>query len=267
MSSELSPWENSIIGLLGGALEVSVNQPLNYLKNISQQKGKKPSFNPVVMYRGYPSNVLNMGSCTMWQFAVCGSVGRFLTGGVDRELSSVEDITCGLAAGVSSGLLGGPLELIMIQQQNRGGAVGATLSRIGVSGIYRGLLPTCAREGMWSVGYLAFPPIVRRYLMREHSETFTSEDAARVVASLIGALVSGVASHPFDTVKTNMQGDIEKQTFSGMADTFRKIYSQGGPTAFFRGYGWRFARQACGIFILDKVRSTLPPYVYPHRFE
>ena len=128
----------------------------------------------------------------------------------------------------------------------------------------RGFVPTAMREGLWSVGYLAFPPIIRSYLSANHAEHFQSEDKARFVAALGGAFISGIMSHPFDTVKTCMQGDIERRTFRGMAQTFAELLKQGGPTAFYRGYLWRFARQVGAIFILDKVRSELTPIVFPH---
>ena len=64
MSGRLTPFENSLVGLAGGALEVSCLQSLNYIKNVAQQ-GIKPVFSVSVMYRGYPSNVVNMGSYSL----------------------------------------------------------------------------------------------------------------------------------------------------------------------------------------------------------
>lgn len=272
MSTKLTDTQNATMGLLCGGIEVSLLQGTNYLKNASQQ-GLPMTMNPRTLYRGYPSNLLNMGSCTMWQFAVCGIVAKQLTGGKERRLAPWEDMTAGLVAGVTSGVLGGPLELMMIQQQLKGGSVTARFAQIGPvtyiggqigPGIFRGLVPTGAREGMWAVGYLSFPPIIRNYLLDNHSDTFTNENAARTVAAIFGAFVSCVASHPFDTVKTNMQGDIERKKFGGMMDTFKKLHAEGGLQSFYRGLPWRYGRQFCGVFLLDKLRTDLTPVVFPH---
>ena len=88
MSTKLTDTQNATMGLLCGGIEVSLLQgtrlaPLlpppcrliaappgtNYLKNASQQ-GLPMTMNPRTLYRGYPSNLLNMGSCTMYALTV-----------------------------------------------------------------------------------------------------------------------------------------------------------------------------------------------------
>eukprot|EP00658_Telonema_sp_P-2_P004217 TRINITY_DN11583_c0_g1_i1.p2 TRINITY_DN11583_c0_g1~~TRINITY_DN11583_c0_g1_i1.p2 ORF type:complete len:116 (-),score=11.34 TRINITY_DN11583_c0_g1_i1:151-498(-) len=113
------------------------------------------------------------------------------------------------------------------------------------------------------MGYLSFPPIIRTYLLENHGQVFQNEDLARTAAALSGALMSCVASHPFDTVKTCMQGDVERRTFRGMAQTFVVLAREGGVARFYNGLPWRYGRQFLGIFILDKVRSDLTPFVFP----
>lgn len=158
MSTKLTGMENAQMGMIGGALEVSSLQWTNYCKNAVQQ-GRSLTMDPRKLYRGYPSNLINMAACTMWQFAVCGQVSKLLTGGENRQLKPWEDITAGFAAGTSSGMVGGPLELIMIQQQVKGGSVVSAVREIGMGNIGRGFVPTAMREGMWAMGYLSFPPM------------------------------------------------------------------------------------------------------------
>eukprot|EP00300_Choanocystis_sp_HF-7_P007629 c15412_g1_i2.p1 GENE.c15412_g1_i2~~c15412_g1_i2.p1 ORF type:complete len:152 (+),score=12.01 c15412_g1_i2:111-566(+) len=128
MSEKLNQAENAFMGLLAGGFEVTCTQSLNYLKNASQQN-LGFTINPRVLYRGYPSNVLNMGACTMWQFAVAGYIKNFFLGTEHRQLGAVEELTAGFVAGVSSSLLAGPLELMMIQQQRKGGSIPTRLSK------------------------------------------------------------------------------------------------------------------------------------------
>ena len=126
------------------------------------------------LYRGYPSNLFNMASCTMWQFAVAGAIqkvgrksniffctcrcpilstyepARYLTqvmlGGERREVTPAEYLISGLGAGMSSGIVGGPAELMMIQQQIKGGNMLQRAKEIGPR-VLRGLFPTAMREG------------------------------------------------------------------------------------------------------------------------
>lgn len=70
--------------------------------------------------------------------------------------------------GVASGFVCSPLELVMIQQQNFGGTLRATPSLVikefGVSKLFsRGLLMSCGREGIYTMGMLGVGPTVKRY--------------------------------------------------------------------------------------------------------
>jgi hypothetical protein len=134
------------------------------------------------------------------------------------------------------------MELLVVQQQRFGGSIGSTVARVGLGGIFRGFVPTATREGIWTVGYLSIPPMFRKYLIENHGSSF-SENGARLAASIGAALISSIISHPFDTVKTCMQGDLERKTYSTMMKSFGELHRQGGITAFYRGYGWRYGRQ------------------------
>lgn len=233
-------------------------QSLNYLKNASQQK-LPLTMNPRVLYRGYPSNLVNMTSATVWQFVVMGSVQQLLLNGENRSLTDTENLISGMAAGMSSGLLCGPAELVMIQQQRKGGSIQAAAGHIGVSRMFRGLGCCAVREGLWSVGYLSLPTIVRTKLV----PYVESEEQRRVMAALSGAFASCVASHPFDTVKTCLQGDIEKAKYKNTASGFSQIFAESGVSGFYRGLGWRYSRQFLAIFLLDKLRTDLTPIIFP----
>jgi hypothetical protein len=267
MCQRLSDVENALMGAAGGALEVTCFQSLNYCKNATQQ-GLSLTLDPRVLYRGYASNVLNMGGGTMVQYVAGGRIKSWLTGGDKRRaLSDNENILAGFGAGCVSAALIGPLELIMIQQQNKGGSILSHKGTILSPHIVRGFASTAFREGIWTIGYMSLPPIFRSYLREHHGETFQTEDQARLAASLASAFISAGISHPFDTVKTCMQGDIERVKFTTLTKTARTIYKESGPTAFYRGFLWRYARQVGAIFLLDRFFSIVPSMVYPERFQ
>ena len=180
------------------------------MKNMTQIK-QPISFNPVVMYKGVSANSINMGSCTMIQFAVGGRLRKVvygMTGGdTTRNLSLAEEIACGIGAGTASALVGSPLELVMIQQQKHPErSVGETIQRItsNPANIYRGFIAAAVREALWTCGYLSIPPVVRRELMTKFPDSFPTNDRARIPAALLGGLFACYLTHPFDTIKTCM---------------------------------------------------------------
>lgn len=77
------------------------------------------------------------------------------SGGVSRELSMGEELASGFAAGFLSGAVCSPLELIMIQQQRKGGSFLGTaggVMRGGLASVYRGFFTCANREGEWREG-------------------------------------------------------------------------------------------------------------------
>ena len=48
------------------------------------------------------------------------------------------------------------------------------------------------------------------------------------VAGCAAGVCSTVVGHPFDTIKTCMQGDIERQKYKGLTDTYRQLMAEGG---------------------------------------
>jgi hypothetical protein len=190
---------------LFGRVQVLILQPFNYAKNMVQQK-QPIILQPAVMYRGVGANAINMGSCTMIQFAVGGKLKNIVLNGETRNLSLAEEMSCGIAAGAVSAVVGSPLELIMIQQQRKGGGTMATIQAITANpaNIFRGFAGAMIRESLWTCGYLAIPPVVRRNLMEKYPEQFPNNNTARVPAALLGGLFACYLTHPADTIKTCM---------------------------------------------------------------
>jgi Mitochondrial carrier protein len=225
---------------------------------------------PRYWYRGVASNCVNMGSCTMIQFAVGGKLRQVVQAGSDRNLSLAEEMACGIGAGSVSALVGSPLELIMIQQQRKGGAALATVSNVishSPLNVTRGFVGAMTREALWTCGYLSIPPVVRRTLMEQYPTQFPDNNRARVPAALLGGLFACYLTHPFDTVKTCMQGDIERTIYGSFTSTASILYKESGITAFYRGATFRYGRMVCAVFIMDYLRETIAMLMYPKAFE
>lgn len=231
------------------------------------QQGQPLSADPRKLYRGVGANAVNMGSCTMIQFAVGGSLKKLVLGGEKRQLKTHEEMGTGIAAGVTSALVGSPLELIMIQQQRKGGGTIETIKNIATpKNVLRGFIGAAVREGLWTCGYLSIPPIVRRNLRDMYPETFDSDNKARIPAALLGGLFACYLTQPFDTVKTCMQGDIERKTFDTFSQTAKEL-SKDGITAFYRGATFRYGRMVCAVFMMDALQTAVGPLLYPDAFK
>jgi len=267
MSTKLNQFENATVGMAAGAIEVATLQPLNYFKNMIQQ-GLPIEYSPRIWYRGVGANIVNMGSCTMVQFSVGGAAKKAILGSETRPLKAYEEMGAGVFAGVMSAFLGSPLELVMIQQQRKGSSTMGTISSIAnPSTIGRGFVGTAVREGLWTCGYLSIPPIMRAQLRKSFPDTFDSDAKARVPASLLGGLFGCYMTHPFDTIKTCMQGDIERKKFKNLVHTARVVYGENGITGFYRGATLRYLRMVIAVGLLDTLGSAIGPLLYPHRFE
>ena len=225
--------------------------------------------NPMVMYRGVAANCVNMGSCTMIQFAVGGRLKSMITGGEQRNLSLFEEMSAGSGAGTVSAVVGSPLELIMIQQQRKGGGVPARLGNIMENpvNLSRGFVGAAIREALWTCGYLSIPPVVRRTLMDSYPDTFDTNDKARIPAALLGGLFACYLTHPFDTIKTCMQGDIEREVYGNFVQTGSKIMNESGFTGFYRGATFRYGRMVCAVFIMDLMKEKISRLMYPQAFQ
>lgn len=207
----------------------------------------------------------------MIQFAVGGKLKQLVLGSggdAHRHLSLKEEMMVGVGAGSVSALVGSPLELIMIQQQRKGGSTASTIRTIAnPNTIGRGFIGAAVREALWTCGYLSIPPVVRRTLMESYPNQFPDNNTARVPAALLGGLFACYLTHPFDTVKTCMQGDIERTLYGTFSQTARLIYGESGIYGFYRGATFRYGRMVCAVFIMDYLKDKVGYMLYPEAFK
>jgi Mitochondrial carrier protein len=225
--------------------------------------------NPAVMYRGVGANAVNMGSCTMIQFVVGGNLKNSVLNGEYRNLTLYEEMICGIGAGATSALVGSPLELVMIQQQRKGDGTVATfknIAKLSPLTFTRGFTGAMIRESLWTCGYLSIPPVVRRTLMESYPEQFPTNNTARVPAALLGGLFACYLTHPADTIKTCMQGDIERKVYGNFFQTASKIWSESSVFGFYRGATFRYGRMVCAVFIMDFLKENVGQLLYPSAF-
>jgi len=261
--------ENCAIGIICGVSDTTLLQSTNYWKNASQQQ-LPFTLDPKVLYRGYLANTLNNGLCVMSQFFLNGVIKNAMTGGEKRELTAAEKIGAGVGAGVLSSVVGSPMELIMVQQQVKGtGLLQTAISLIkGGPVLARGSIGMMGREGIYCGGYLGIMPVVREKLRKDYPDGIgKSDDSARLFATMIAGPICSFASHPPDTFKTCLQGDIEGAKYQTYSGTCRTLIAERGLGSLWAGMPWRVFRQFCAIFLFDKINTELAPIIFPHAFK
>ena len=158
----LSDAENIGFGLLCGFTDVALFQPMNYWKNAVQQS-LPFTLNPSLLYRGVAANLANNSFCVGAQFWLNGVWRKMITGGVNRDLSNIEKVGGGVFAGAASSLVAGPIELVMIQQQRKGGTLlDTTLKMLQGGHIFRGTIAMAAREGLCAAAQILWRAILAR---------------------------------------------------------------------------------------------------------
>lgn len=262
----LNPAENAVIGVAAGVIEVVSLQPILYWKNASQQ-GLPFTLNPRLLYRGLSMSVVNMAILTGLQFPLTGFVTNLITAGQPRKLSDAETVLAALTGGIISGFACGPMELVMIQQQRYGGslfAVPAQISReYGAMALFRGTSMACGREGLYTAGVLGLCPVLSEKLQARG----LSVPQAKLGAAIGAGLVAASFSHPMDTVKSCVQGDVAQKEFKSVPETFGQLYKQAGFTRFFTGWSYRTGRMILAVGIMNECKLRFSPLFFPHHFR
>lgn len=263
--TKLSAFELTVTGFITGTIEVVILQPMLYCKNATQQ-GLPLTLNPAVLYRGIAVSVGNMATLTSLQFPLTGAVKSAITGGVDRPLSDFEKIAAPAIGGAISGFACAPMELTMIQQQRFGSSLLATpgiiIGELGPLGMWRGLLMSCGREGIFTAGYLGMGPVFSHKLQ----EQGWAEVSSKLGGSICGGIIAASLSHPMDTIKTCMQGDIKRETYGTVTQTFSTLMKESGPQRFFSGWAWRTGRMCCAMGIMTECSYRVPQLLFPHHY-
>ena len=83
-----------------------------------------------------------------------------------------------------------------------------------------------------------------------------SPTAGVAAGSIASGVLCAALTHPFDTCKSIIQGDLE---CGGLTSTARALYAENGIQGFFRGYPARAAMICCCFFIFN-VCARRPSY-------
>lgn len=262
--TQLSDVENVLLGMAAGICSKGVNYPLLVWKNAVQQR-KPIVLNPMKVYRGLPMACLNLGGATAVQFGLAGFFQKLFSKG-KRALTPSEEISAAFLGGLCSGIPCSLWELIMIRQQNLGGTLLGTpvklVQNFGVTVLGRGMIMTCAREAIFTMGMLGLCPVVQSVLYKQGYD----DNIALAAGALTASFISATITHPCDTTKTCMQGDCEQKMYTNIRGSLIVIHSERGLGGFFAGLQWRIGLIATTFFLANRFKDALAPIMFSYKF-
>ena len=261
----LSGWQNCLVGMAAGAGSKMCNYPLLVMKN-NEQIGVPTNFNPRILYRGLPIAVVNMGGTTTVQFGCTGAFQKMLKTIVDDD--TTVQMGGSLLGGLASGVPCSLWELVMVQQQQRGGTILGTPARIlkdyGARGLMRGMTMTLGREGLFTLAMLGITPWIQTQLS---TKAGMESNVALAAGALTGSVTAALISHPMDTIKTCQQEDLGAERYGSSRQSFALLRKEhGGMRGLYKGLKWRIALIGTTFFLVNSIKERLAPRMFPAEF-
>merc|ERR1712233_222645 len=137
------------------------------------------------------------------------------------------------------------------------GEATAVMTAEGLRGLWRGVLPTLARDVPFSSLYLAFYDLLKEKVAVQTKLAGLSPEAAHMTAGLGAGLLASLVTQPADMVKTQMQLGKERKISSAVAS----IYREGGMSGFAKGLAPRMLRRsvmaALAWTLYEKITTSL----------
>jgi len=251
--AQLSPLENTLVGLGGGMIETYAQMPLITWKYCIQEGRAYPRALSSWFHGGF----LQAGSVapiTAFQVAMNGFLERVVTGG-RRDLSKLEGVGTALTAGAASALIYGPADLLVIQQQKMNASASATFQAIranyGSLRVMRGFWATCYREALYTGGVLGLAPLFFDVMKKKNYSDVSSYIGSGITAGTIAALLT----HPADTAKTVVQADIAATQYPTARAAFLSFLRNKGIRSLYNGGVPRTLRLSGACIIVASLRE------------
>eukprot|EP00930_Biecheleria_cincta_P096284 TRINITY_DN88154_c0_g1_i1.p1 TRINITY_DN88154_c0_g1~~TRINITY_DN88154_c0_g1_i1.p1 ORF type:complete len:308 (+),score=43.71 TRINITY_DN88154_c0_g1_i1:62-985(+) len=261
--SKLSGEQNLLLGMASGCMAKMCNYPFLSWKNAVQQ-GLAVSLNPAVVYRGLPMGLVNFGGTTAVQFGLTGFFQKLLFSSSNMTGHTVQ-LSGAFLGGLVSGIPCSIWELCMIQQQRHGGSMLGTPARFvreyGITTLTRGFTMTMGRESMFTLSMLGVTPMIQGKLVETSG---LEKNTALAVGALTGASLAGTITHPMDTIKTCMQGDLERIKYTNVLSSGRSLISEYGLVqGLFKGLHFRIGLISTSFFLVNFFKQRLAPMMFP----
>ncbi|KAL2499000.1 Mitochondrial carnitine/acylcarnitine carrier-like protein [Abeliophyllum distichum] len=286
-------------GTVGGAAQLICGHPFDTIKVKLQSQpallpGQSPKYSgamdavkqtvaaegPRGLYKGMGAPLATVAALNAILFTVRGQMEALLRSEPGVPLTVNQQILCGAGAGVAVSFLACPTELIKCRLQAQsalatsgsaavavkyGGPMDVARHVIksegGARGLFKGLVPTMAREVPGNAAMFGVYEALKQFLAGGPDTSNLGRGSLMAAGGLAGAAF-WISVYPTDVIKSVIQvDDYIKPKFNGSVDAFRKILASEGVKGLYKGFGPAMARSvpanAACFLAYEVTRSSL----------
>ena len=222
--------------------------------------------------RGFPSirNLpkgisLSMGSIVPIQsvsFFTQGALVNHYFGGRRENMTDMQKLAVGLAAGISASPLAVIFDRIIIQMQLNGGGFSSNLYKIvdrcGPLGLIKGYVPTLLREISFPMTLFGLSEIFADRIKNQLPQDWEKRDAfSALMGRVCAGMLGGALTTPIDVVKTRMQADLEGKYPSALK-TVSRLVQEEGKKSLTKGIWIRTGFIGLAITVLGYAKEKIP---------
>ncbi|XP_023005490.1 mitochondrial carnitine/acylcarnitine carrier-like protein [Cucurbita maxima] len=286
-------------GTVGGASQLICGHPFDTIKVKLQSQpvplpGQSPKFSGAIdavkqtiaaegaggLYKGMGAPLATVAAFNAVLFSVRGQMEALVRSQPGVPLSVNQQVVCGAGAGVAVSFLACPTELIKCRLQAQSAlaqssSAGLTVkyggpmdvarhvlkSEGGVKGLFKGLVPTLAREVPGNAAMFGTYELLKQCFAGGPDTSNLGRGSLIVAGGLAGASF-WLSVYPTDVVKSVIQvDDYKNPKYSGSLNAFRKLLASEGVKGLYKGFGPAMARSvpanAACFLAYEVTRSSL----------
>ena len=132
----------------------------------------------------------------------------------------------------------------------------------GVRGFYSGLVPSLFGVAHGAVQFMVYEELKRWRQQRKASgggESLSSIDY--IVLGSLGKIVAGVATFPYQVLRTKLQNYDARRRYRGLRDAIVDVWTTDGPRGFYRGMGPNLIRvlpsSAVMFLVYENIKQVM----------
>ncbi|KAI3756262.1 hypothetical protein L1987_56081 [Smallanthus sonchifolius] len=241
---------------------------------------------PRGLYKGMGAPLATVAALNAVLFTVRGQMEALLRSEPGAPLTVNQQVVAGAGAGVAVAVLATPTELIKCRLQAQSTLVGAVAggpgvavtaavryggpmdvakqvlrSEGGVRGLFKGLVPTMAREVPGNAAMFGVYEALKQYFAGG-TDTSGLDRGSLIIAGGLAGGAFWASVYPTDVIKSAIQiDDYRNPKYSGSIDAFKKILKIEGVGGLYKGFGPAMGRSvpanAACFLAYEIVRSSL----------
>ncbi|KAM7259454.1 hypothetical protein ACFE04_015195 [Oxalis oulophora] len=287
-------------GTVGGAAQLIVGHPFDTIKVKLQSQptpapGQLPKYAGAIdavkqtlaaeglggLYKGMGAPLATVAAFNALLFTVRGQMETLLRSEPGAPLTVTQQVVAGGGAGFAVSFLACPTELIKCRLQAQSSLAPASgtgpvvlkysgpidvakqvlRSEGGIRGLFKGIVPTMAREIPGNAAMFGVYELVKQYIAGGTDTSKLGQGSLILAGGVAGAAFWG-SVYPTDVVKSVIQvDDFKNQKYKGSIDAFRKIVASEGVKGLYKGFGPAMARSvpanAACFLAYEMTRSAL----------